>query len=256
MKTRAWVMGVLALSCPAAPAQEPAFMEAATHPGSGRLYSRILFLFEEGAGRGVDVDTQTARLKLAYGITPDLAALLDAGYRRIERADLDGTETGLGDWSLRLKALLLRRDFGPVNTWRTSIQAGADVPGTNDRLSSRHASPRLGVVSTLIVGRHGLNAQLDGTARVNEPDLAEANASYLYRLAPRQYTAATSAAWYAMFESLNTFREGGDYRADAAAGILYEARGWAWEAAVRIPAAQQGPYDLDHEIATGFRYLF
>lgn len=256
MKARAWVMGVLAVGCPAVLAQEPAFMEAATHPGTGRVYSRVLILFEEGAERDVEIEEQTARLKLAYGITPDLAALLDADLRRLDRADFDGAETGLGDWTLRLKARLLRRDFGPINTWRTSIQAGADIPGTNARLSSHHASPRLGIVSTLILGRHGFNAQLDGTMRVNEPDIAEANASYLYRLAPRQYTAATSAAWYAMFESLNTFREGGDYRADAAAGILYEARRWAWEAALRIPAAQRGGYDFDREIATGLRYLF
>ena len=237
-------------------AQEPAFMEAATQPGADQYYARLLFLVGERSDADSAVDEFTARIKLAYGVDANLAALLDADFQHVRSNPGSESEEGFSQATLRLKYRVLRHDLGPLNTWRASVLAGADIPGTSDELARDHASPRLGMVTTAILGRHGLNAQFDWTGRVGDPDLFALNASHLYRLAPAEYSAQTSGAWYTMVESLNEFSDSGDSRADLAVGILYEARRWAWEASYRLPLAENWPSEIDYQVETGVRCLF
>ena len=259
MKWNRWPAAACALAFLAAgvvSAQEPAFMEAATQPGANQSYARLLFLFGERSDANSAVDEFTARIKLAYGVDANLAALVDADYQHVRSDPGDESEEGFSLSTLRLKYRLFKRDLGPLNTWRASVLAGADIPGTSDELARDHASPRLGMVTTAILGRHGLNAQVDWTGRVDDPDLFAVNASHLYRLAPTEYSAQTAGAWYTMVESLNEFSDSGDSRTDLAVGILYEARRWAWEASYRLPLAENWPSEIDYQVETGVRYLF
>lgn len=259
MKGNRWPAAACALAFLAAgvvSAQEPAFMEAATQPGANQSYARLLFLFGERSDPDSAVDEFTARIKLAYGVDANLAALVDADYQHVRTDPGDQSEEGFSLATLRLKYRLFKHDLGPLNTWRASVLAGADIPGTSDELARDHASPRLGMVTTAILGRHGLNAQVDWTGRVDDPDLFAVNASHLYRLAPTEFSAQTSGAWYTMVESLNAFSDSGDSRADLAVGFLYEARRWAWEASYLLPLAENGLEEIDYQVETGVRYLF
>jgi hypothetical protein len=242
-----------ALAALTAAAQEPTFMDAATHPGAGQIYSRLLFSHSEYRENGTDADLSTATLKLSYGIRPTLAAVLESEFADLSAGGSD--ETGLRETTLQLKYRLFKRDMSPLNTWRTSILGGVALPGNMDTASPDHAYPQCSLVSTAILGRHGVNAALGWKEYGHEADRFAVNGSHLYRLSPSEYTVDTQGAWYTMVESLNQFTDDGDARYDLAAGILYEARRWAWELSVRLPAAQDSRREYDYSVTTGIRFL-
>lgn len=203
--------------------QEPTFSEAGTHPGGGQHYSRVL-LYDSAL-----------HLKHAYGLTG----------RRALTADLRLAPDGIPAATLRLKQRIWQHDTGPINTWRASLQAGIDWRETRD------PAPRIGLVSTTIRGRHGLNAQIDLNAAAPNPERIALNASHAYRLHPARYAADTPGAWYTLLETLNTLSpDNSNIRADLAAGLLYEARRWAAELSLRHT------HDNTLHLALGLRLLW
>lgn len=235
-------------------AQEPAFMEAATHPGRQTFYTRALVSYASYDLDGESVDDFAFISKSAYGLHPRLALLFDAEARSIEIGDT--RESGLDDVTLRLKYRYLQLDTSPINTIRASATAGLIMPGDKRINPNRNPAPRVGSAITAIFGRHGLNAQVDRKFLPETSDETEVNASHLYRIAPSRYTRETKGAWYTMLESLNTFMDNGDYQIDLAVGILYEARRWAAEAAFRLPLSEKGPRESDAKAIIGYRHLF
>ncbi len=248
----AFALLLVAMSA-AAIAQEPTFMDAATHPGAGQLYSRCLVSCLEYKEAGADAELTAAIIKLAYGIESTLALLLEGEFAHLSQDAHD--ETGLGRTTLQLKYRVFKHDFGPLDTWRASLLGGATIPGDMTAYGQSHAYPRGSLVSTAILGRHGLNAAVGWEECGDEPDRIAVNGSYLYRLAPSVYTAATRGAWYSMVESLNDWAEAGDYRCRLALGLLYEARRWAWEISGRLPVAQVWQRETHYTIAMGLRWL-
>ena len=111
-------------------------------------------------------------------------------------------------------------------------------------------------VTTAILGRHGLNGQLDWAGNPSRPDEFLLNASHLYRLFPAEYGPDTTGSWYTILEWLNTINDEGDYSIDVAPGLLYEAWKWAAEAGVRLPVAERAYPEPDYTIEVGVRYLF
>ena len=232
-------------------------MEAATHPGAGQLYSRLLTFHSEmeNADTGLEAEESSSKLKLAFGFRSDLALLMDV--HALKRKEDGNEDTGFSLVTLRFKQRVLQKDLGPLNTWRASMIAGADIPGTRGELAPEHVSPRLGAVTTAILGRHGINGQIDWTSKKGEPDLYAINASHLFRIQPAEYAADTAGAWYTMLELLNDVDSDEASRSDIAAGLLYEARRWAAEASVRLPVADQDwPVETDYTVALDLRKLF
>ncbi len=237
----------------AAVAQEPAYMEAATHPAQGQAYVRALGYAAEHDAAGPEARQQAVELKLAYGVRSSTALLMESEWVRREG---DGeSASGFARAGVMLKQRVLRKDLGPLDTWRASVLAGMDLPGEDEVREAGHISPRVGVVTTAILGRHGLNGQLDWTGRSDGEDRIRLNGSYLFRLAPATYAADTRGAWYAVAEWLNEATTGGDSRSDAAIGLLYEARNWAAEIELRLPLAQDGLRELRQEVVLGLRWL-
>jgi hypothetical protein len=232
-------------------AQEPTFMKAATHPATGQLYARSVFSHTElKTSQG---ESTHAQLKLAYGLKPTLAVVVES-----EWADINAgaqSESGISQSSIQLKMLAFKRDLGPLNTWRTSLFGGVTVPGDMDAYSPESSFPQATIASTMILHRHGLNLELGWKEYGNNPDQFEFNASHLYRLIPAEYAITTTGAWYSMLESLNVMNDQDDFRSDLAIGILYEARRWAWEFSARLPIEQDGPEKNDYTLAMGLRYL-
>ncbi len=236
MRSR-WLAGlILLLGLPQVAAQEPTFMEAATHPGSGQLYGRFVWISRPF--RGTEPVSQLD-LKSAYGITRRLALLPFMGV----------DEDGVTDASLRLKFRILQHDTGPIDTWRVSLQGGGEW------FDGRQASARAGIVSTTIRGRHGINAQADWHDADRRERRFQLNASHLYRIAPAQYAATTMGAWYTMVESLNVLDRSGDNESDVAVGILYEARRWAAEASLRFMDPAEAISRRQTRLGVGLRAL-
>lgn len=205
-------------SATGAVAQEPTFMDAATHPGRGQLYSRLLVSHSEYEDAGTEAVLSTAVLKLSYGIRPTLALVLDT---ELATRAADGDDhTGINQTTLQLKYQLFRKDLGPLNTWRTSILGGVTIPGDVDAYQPEDPYPRCSLASTAILGRHGLNAEVEWQEYGDRPDRFAVHCSHLYRLSPSQYTVGTKGAWYNMLESLNDFTEDGQSRSDLALGVL------------------------------------
>lgn len=244
---------LLAAAATVAIAQEPTFMDAATHPGRGQFYARLLVFRSEYEEAGTDADVKAGVLKLSYGIRPTLALSLDTELASLSTDAAD--DSGISQTTIRLKYQLFRKDLGPLNTWRTSIFGGVTVPGDVDAYSPEDTYPRCSLASTAILGRHGLNAEAGWEEYGDEPDRFAVNASHLYRLSPSEYAAATRGAWYTMAESLNDFTEQGQSRSDVALGVLYEARRWAWEVSARIPVAQDCPRESKYTLTMGVRLL-
>lgn len=236
-----------------AAAQEPTYMDAATHPGLGQFYSRLLVSQSEYDEGGTETKEFGAVLKLVYGIRPTLAFLAEAEFASLSADDDD--ETGLLSSTFQLKYRLFKRDLSPLNTWMASVFGGVTLPGNMDATADMDAYPRCALVSTAILGRHGLNAELAWETYGSDPDRFSVNASHLYRLAPAAYAADTCGAWYTMVESLNQFTDDGDSRFDVAVGVLYEARRWAIEASLRLPVEQDWPRREDYSLTLGVRFL-
>lgn len=251
MRICGWAVGWLLAG--AAAAQEPAYMDAATHPAQGQAYVRVLGHAAEYDAAGSDVRQQGMELKLVYGVRSATAVWVESEWARREGGG--ESASGFARAGVMLKQRVLRKDLGPLDTWRASMLAGVDLPGEAEVREARHVSPRLGVVSTAILGRHGLNGQLDWTGRSGDEDRIRLNSSYLYRLAPATYAVDTRGAWYAVAEWLNEATTGGDSRSDAAIGLLYEARKWAAEIEMRLPLAQDGLTELRQEVVLGLRWL-
>lgn len=236
-------------------AQEPAFMEAATHPGRHQLYTRYRLIFQQ-AERGDESDQLTQLIaKGAWGIRATLALLVDAHWAHRDIASA-GKDQGLEAIAIRLKQRILQYDPEPLNTIRASLTAGIEIPGENERIAPSDApNVTLGAVITAILGRHGLNGQADLTTGSRDTQY-QINLSHLYRLAPATYAADTTGAWYTMLEWLNEWDENGDGASFIAPGLLYEARRWAAEIAIAIPFAENGDLEYDYRLTTGYRWLF
>lgn len=251
MKPR-WA-GIVLCAAGLAAAQEPAYMDAATHPAQGQAYLRTLGFAAEYRGQGAAARRQALELKLAYGARPSTALLVESEWTRAEGGG--ESAAGFARGAVLVKQRFFRLDLGPLDTWRASVLAGAELPGEPDVRESARVSPRMGVVTTAILGRHGLNGQMDWLGRKDGDERFRLNASYLYRLAPATYAVDTRGAWYAVAEGLNEFTAGGDHRTDAAIELLYEARNWAAEIGLRLPLAQDGLPELRQEVVLGLRWL-
>lgn len=270
-------------------AQEATNTPAATSPSVGSFYFREKVQYlrlerDSGAdlgdahhgghsGAGYDsADKIVATSSLAYGLSRTLSLSLDVPLT-FEDAELtDGRshdDFGVSDFTLLAKWRPLQWDLGPVDSVRVAFFAGAELPSGDGDLSSHSIDPIVGVVGTAILGRHGLNAALsykqnngqdpaptragDGPA-----DAVHFNTAYLYRLAPAAFSADTTAATYLTFETNSIYETNGDVEVHIGPGILYEARTFALEAAVSLPAYQ----DIDHRLeikltlTLGVRFLF
>jgi len=233
-------------------AQEPVFMEAATHPGRDQFYVRSLFFHEKGKEENRTHRTDSLRFKVAYGLTARTALLLDSGYAVRSSTDRKhGVENSL----IRIKQRIHQNDFSPLNTWRTSLNAGVLLPGDGPAAETRPA-PVAGLTTTMILGRNGLNGQLQWTGLQENPDRLEANASYAWRLVPTAYAPDTRGAWYLVGESLNDFHTNGDRRSALAIELLYEARRWAAEFGVLRSVSQNTGGITGYTLAAGLRRLF
>lgn len=268
------VMGAV-LPASVAQGQEAINTPAATQPGAGSFVNTYKLRFTNYKNTPDDSGGSANEVRLegllAVGLTGNLSMSIQAPVTRRSVSDdapFD-SDTGVGDLTLQFKYRFWQDDFGPVDTARASVFAGAELPTGNRSFSSESVDPIVGAVVTYISGRHGLNQALswkfntDGMDTVwragdSSSDLMKFDTAYLYRLSPAEYGADFVASTYAVLELNGFYETNGDTEIFLSPGLLYEAPTFALEVSVQIPVHQ----NLDHRpearysIVAGVRFLF
>ena len=268
---RSSLLAVLLMTA-AALAQEAPNTPAATRPADGQWYFRTrlqIESFDDDPRQVVDeLSRVTFRNSIAVGFGSRWSAELMAPIEAEARKG-GSDEFGMGDPMLTVKGRLWQRDLGPVDSLRFAVILGAELPSGHDELSSDSVDPVLGGVFTAIVGRHGVNAAL--RQKWNHGDLrpyavpgdSSADAlfwdlAYLYRLSPELYAPETEAATYLTVELNGLHESNSDHETILRAGLLYEAREWAFECTAGMPLIEDVDARMEREwsVEIGFRWLF
>lgn len=264
---RAVVLAGMGAACAVAHAQEAPLSDAATQPAKGKVTFRESLRFTRYEFEGRDIDQWVANTRLTLGLSGKLSLSADIPVV-LEDDPLDQSE-GLGDVRLGLKWRFWQHDTGAIETRRLAMIGGLRVPTGSDGVSAEGFDPFVGVVFTMVHGRHGLNAaaryqfSTDGMDNPLGPgmggdDALSLETSYLFRVAPEAYGPDTHGSWYAVAESFVDWETNGDTSWRLAPGLLYEARRWAAEVSVVLPLAEdvRERAETDFGLAAGVRVLF
>ncbi len=264
-------------------AQESMNTAAATMPSKGTLVYKPRFHYAQ-FGRDPSGDTQTTRMlevssEFSYGLARAWAMSLTipAAFRDQDRDDAVGgagggseSDQGIEDLDLMLKWRIYKSDSVGVNTVRVALLGGASFASGDDHdFSSQTINPMLGVVATVVRGRHGFNQEL--SFRCNNTDDNDNNfggeggyntlfynTSYVYRLWPEQFTSESKGGWYATAELNGIYESNGDHELRFTPGVMYEAWRWTFELMAVLPVwhnLEERP-ELDWGLGIGFRFSF
>lgn len=261
---------------------------------SGEFVVREQFVYDRSgddpSGAGRKREALTAVSVLGYGIdeTLSLFAVLPYANKRLETA-ADGRRSarGIGDLRLFGRYTVVRRNW-QARAFRASLFAGVETPtGDDDRRDalgrlpasvqpgSGSVDPFGGVVATYQTLDFEIDGQIayqaNGEANGFESgDVARADASFQYRLWPRQLAGGVPGFLYAVAEA-NLIRKaknesGGIADANSGGltlfvvpGLQYVTRRWIVEAAVQIPLVRRPNGTALEEgfvVRTGFRVNF
>lgn len=267
---------LLCLVIVAAPvaAQSPINSLGAMQPSVGTF-----LVHEMLSARLVDGDASTLQRdvlsfaltsQISYGVLPNLSFNLDlpvvVNHYEASASAASDTDLGLGDTRLFAKWRIVQQDTSPIDTFRLALLGGARLPGTVptfDRYDSQTFTPMIGAVMSMVRGRHGFNASAFFEPVIDDrdevPDLLRYDLSYLLRLAPAEFTAATSGgAWYGVLELNGIYETNGDNQLFLAPGLMYEAARWTIDCSVQIPIWQELDDRPETEviIAAGVRIPF
>jgi hypothetical protein len=270
-------VGAIAAS---ARAQEAINTPAATQPGAGHAYlvERLRWTRTGDDPSALDRETDEIALTstLTVGVTGEVSlSFSQVAYWFDEERDEGGggrvSEQGvdLGDLTALARWRFAEWHPGPVDTTRLMVYGGVETSVGRSDLYADSTDPLVGMVATIIRGRHGLTLNAswqfttDGLEFPHGPgegqaDLLRADAAYLYRLAPETFAGDTTAAWYAVAEVNGLYETNGDTEVFLSPGILYEGTSWAAELGVQIPVYQRldARPETEVTIVAGLRFLF
>jgi hypothetical protein len=259
-------------------AQEAMYTEAATMPSKGVFTLRPQLHVSQYGTDPVNPSEREkleveAMVSLQYGIARALSVTVGVPAVFSRTTDASGEETwnqGVEDLHAMFKYRVYMDNPGGVDTTRVALLGGATfASGDNAEFSSQSVNPMLGAVLTVVRGRHGFNQDLlfkhntGGTRASNDggegpDDALLLGSAWVYRIAPRAFTAETEGAWYTTLE-VNTIAEtNGDIDVRWSPGIMYEGRLWAFEAMLQFPLWHDldERAELDWSAGFGFRFTF
>lgn len=263
---------------PSVQAQEAMWAEAATQPPSDTLrYRPMAHYVRYGgspSGEFKRAEEFTVEHEFAIALKPDVSFTLTipTTHRRTSgrhRGDANDNDSGIGDMHALAKIRWYKADTGPIDTVRSSIFFGAELPSGHRELSSKSVDPIVGIATTWIRKRWGGTFTVHYKMNTNqhdegfEPGDSKADAfsidnAVMYRLAPEKYTMESKGAWYLIGEVNGIFETNADHEVMLSPGLMYEGWTWAFEASIQLPMLQQ----VDHRperrfvLGLGLRFLF
>ncbi len=265
------LIALLACAGPLALAQEPTnAADSATQPSPGRVILKEQFryysldLHDVPPDRRSDIDESIFLTMVNLGLTTNVALSLHAPVhirdRTFDLGDKTDQQEGVGDVMAFAKWRVYRNDTGALNTARLSLVGGMQIRSGDSPFTADAYNPIIGAAYTQILGRHGINASLQWmftTAGNDEPifpgestaDLFRYDFAYLFRVSPKEYSAETHGALYAVVELNGYYETNGDNELFVAPGLMYEARKWVLELSVQLPTWQQVEHRAETEYA-------
>lgn len=257
-------------------AQEATHTPAATQPAAGRLYMRqkvqYVSLGDDPSPEARDITKVVSTTTLTYGLRRDTSLSLEvpmAYAAEVAHGRHATRRFGVNDISLSIKHRPWQLDLNPVDSLRLAVVGGVEVPSGDGDFSSHSFDPFVGAVFTAILGRHGVNQSIvykfntggdafNTRAGDGPDDAVRFDTSYLFRLSPVEYSAASEAATYVTLEANGLYETNGDVEVIAGPGILYEARTFALEATIGLPMVQEVRErpEVDLVVTLGLRILF
>lgn len=175
---------------------------------------------------------------------------------------------GLSDLYMGWKWRVWSSDTGPIDTSRTAILAGVQIPSGSPQWSTGSFNPYVGIAHTKIVGRLGLGVSLEykqnagsgapaDITGLDGPEPATLlSASALWRVRPSRYSPSTAGAWYAGLESAAVY-SGGGTSVRTGPVLMYESSSWVLELGWQLYPLSTGPMDrVSGMVLVGARCLF
>ena len=212
--------------------QEANLSVAATQPAKGSITWREQVRFTRYELSDRDIDQLVVNTRLTLGLTGAVSAWADVPViAERDRSDMAPNNNGLGDVSLGLKWRFWQHDTGAIETKRLAAFGGVSLPTGEEGLSSDGFDPFVGLVYTMVHGRHGVNASARYRVNTDGTDAA---------LGPIGAGMGSDAEWR------------------IAPGLLWEARRWAAEVSVILPAASdiEERAETEFGLVAGIRVLF
>jgi hypothetical protein len=151
------------------------------------------------------------------------------------------TASGMSDLEVLWKWRFLTKNTGAVDTSRTALLAGVQIPSGTGDWATGSFNPSVGAAHTLIRGRVGFGgyglyklntgsgALLDPTGMNGKGGAWTLGASTTWRIHPASYTAGSKGAWYLAAEGAWTGGAEGD-SIRIGPSLFYEAETWVIEA--------------------------
>jgi hypothetical protein len=267
---KSFFMLAIVCVCGTSVAQSPINAPGAMQPSTNTGVFHEMALYRE---RGADptmgdlgADEYIALTQVAYGLQYNFSLQIDVPvvYSDIQAAmpGDDDDDFNIGDSTLLLKYRVYQNDPAPTETIRFSLIGGLQVPGNSTfRMDSSHDAwdPIVGAVFSTVLGRHGFNASFlyefytGGDEGMGDAfdDSLRFDASYLFRLAPAEYTDESASAWYGVLELNGFYDLNGDQELFISPGVMYEARTFTLDATVMIPVHQDLDYRAESEFLVG-----
>lgn len=240
--------------------QETPLLDSATQPSRGTLLLRQQVRGYYGSGSGAN------QLSLPFTAATGVArahSVTVAGAGNFGRAG-----AGLSDVTLSWKWRFHSHNFGPVNTSRTALIAGLQIPSGTGGWETGSFNPSLGLAHTSILGRLGLGASVeykfntgegaeyDITGMDSGHDAVAVGGSAMWRVAPASYGSGTKGAWYAGVEG-EVVQGGGGSMGRVGPSMMYEAETWVIEAGYQFyPFSTGEMIQVDGMVFAGVRLFF
>ncbi len=255
------------------------YTAAATMPSPGIFVIRPQLMFESfGATPGTNTsgtDRYEFSTTLQYGLARGFSLTLEipAGIEVRQNATTGErkTDKGISNPDLTLKYRFYKDDSGGIDTTRAALLTGFNFPSGDDRdFSSPTVNPFVGVVLTVVRGRHGFNQELSYRLNTNgagvdnlgggagPADAFRFNSAYLYRIYPDRFASDSNGAWYLTAEMNGLYETNSDLELRWAPGLMYEGREFAFELMAQLPLYQhvRKRAELDFAVGVGIRISF
>lgn len=216
-------------------AQETPLTPSATQPSQGTFLLRQQVRYYYGGG----TDQVSLPYSVSTGITRGHSLEISSAGNFTKRT------AGVSDLSLVWKWRFHSFNQGPINTSRSALLMGVQVPSGSGGWGTGSFNPAIGISHTTIRGRVGLGgsiaykfntgsgAEYDVAGTNSQDDAFVLSGAVMWRVVPAEYTKDSKGVWYLGSEG-EFVQSGSGTSIRLGQSLMYEAETWVFEAGCQI----------------------